>query len=301
MATTTALVTQLTGQAWVRDADGNLTPLREGMRIPADAHVITASGSTVQLQADGQPPLTLGENQNVALNPDVFDDIPAAEAAVPATADPLVENLIAAINNGQDPLAELDPTAATLAGGGGAGSTFVRLSSVVENTSPLALAYPRGAGEVPEDRRGGAAAVQEEVDDVLVDEAPPVDSLPVAVADASGITEGATAPVTGNALANDTLGDGTRAEHSTALTGDGKGQYGTITLGTDGSYSYVLNNGNADVRALEAGKTLTETFEYTVTDKNGDPSTANITITITGTDSLPVAVADASGITEGAT
>ncbi|MEG0052274.1 MAG: hypothetical protein RR715_03325 [Comamonas sp.] len=56
MATTTVLVAQLTGQAWVRDADGNLTPLREGMRIPADAQVVTASGSTVQLQADGQPP-----------------------------------------------------------------------------------------------------------------------------------------------------------------------------------------------------------------------------------------------------
>lgn len=49
MATTTVLVTQLTGQAWVRDADGNLTPLREGMRIAADAQVVTASGSSVQL------------------------------------------------------------------------------------------------------------------------------------------------------------------------------------------------------------------------------------------------------------
>lgn len=161
MATTTVLVTQLTGQAWVRDADGNLTPLREGMRIPVDAQVVTASGSTVQLQADGQPPLMLGENQNVALNQDVFRDIPATEAAVPAAAvDPMVENLIAAINNGQDPLEDLDPTAATLAGGGGAGSTFVRLSNVIENTTPLALAYPRGTAEVPEDRRGGAAAVQ---------------------------------------------------------------------------------------------------------------------------------------------
>ena len=105
MASTPVLVTQLTGQAWVRDADGNLTPLRQGMRIPADAEVVTASGSPVVLQADGQPPLVLGENQDVALSPDVFEDIPATEAAVPTTVDPLVENLIAAINNGQDPLA----------------------------------------------------------------------------------------------------------------------------------------------------------------------------------------------------
>ncbi|WP_291591222.1 retention module-containing protein, partial [Comamonas sp. UBA7528] len=157
MASTPVLVTQLTGQAWVRDADGNLTPLRQGMRIPADAEVVTASGSTVVLQADGQPPLVLGENQDVALSPDVFEDIPATEAAVPTTVDPLVENLIAAINNGQDPLAELDPTAATNAGGGGGDHTFVRLASVLEATTPLALAYPRPASDVVEDRLGGAA------------------------------------------------------------------------------------------------------------------------------------------------
>ena len=160
MATTTVLVTQLTGQAWIRDADGNLTPLRTGMRIPVDAQLVTASGSTVQLQADGQPPMTVGENQNVALNKDVFEDIPAAEAAVPAAADAQVDGLIAAINQGQDPLADLEPTAAVLAGGGGAGSSFTRLSSVVEVTSPLALAYPRGTSEEVQDRTSGAAAVQ---------------------------------------------------------------------------------------------------------------------------------------------
>jgi hypothetical protein len=81
----------------------------------------------------------------VALAPEVFEDVTAAEAAVPAVADPLLDNLIAAINDGQDPLAELDPTAATLSGGGGTGSTFIRLADVVEVTSPLALVYPRGA------------------------------------------------------------------------------------------------------------------------------------------------------------
>ncbi|MEG0052270.1 MAG: retention module-containing protein [Comamonas sp.] len=284
MATTTVLVTQLTGQAWVRDADGNLTPLREGMRIPADAQVVTASGSTVQLQADGQPPLTLGENQNVALNPDVFDDIPAAEAAVPAAADPLVENLIAAINEGQDPLAELEPTAATLAGGGGAGSTFVRLSSVVETTSPLALAYPRGTSEVPEDRRGGAASTSDDVSDTVTTPAAPVvlDLVPDAQADTGSITEGVAQPVTGNVLNNDTLGDGTRAEHSTVLTGNGQGTYGTITLNPNGGYSYQLDNSNADVKQMALGDTLTDTFTYQVKDKDGSMSTATITITING-------------------
>jgi hypothetical protein len=127
------------------------------MRIPVDAEVVTASGSTVQLQADGQPPLTLGENQEVALNADLFEDVPAADAAVAAAVPPELENLIARLDAGQDPLEELDPTAATMQGGGGGGSTFVRLNAVLEATLPLALAYPRPGAEVDEDRRGGEA------------------------------------------------------------------------------------------------------------------------------------------------
>ena len=83
MAATTVLVTQLAGEAWMRDASGNLTPLRPGMRIPADARVITASGSSVRLVADGQDPITLGENQDVALTQDVFEDVPAIAASMP--------------------------------------------------------------------------------------------------------------------------------------------------------------------------------------------------------------------------
>ena len=60
MAAQTVLVTKLTGQAWIRGTDGNLSAIHEGMRIPADAQIVTASGSSVQLQADGQPPLIVG-------------------------------------------------------------------------------------------------------------------------------------------------------------------------------------------------------------------------------------------------
>jgi len=190
MATTTVLVTQLTGQAWIRDADGNLTPLRTGMRIPVDAQLVTASGSTVQLQADGQPPMTVGENQNVALNKDVFEDVSAAEAAVPAAADAQVDGLIAAINQGQDPLADLEPTAAVLAGGGGAGSSFTRLSSVVEVTSPLALAYPRGTSEEVQDRTSGAAAVQAAAADTAAPTEPATYAGQITLSAAAQVIEG---------------------------------------------------------------------------------------------------------------
>ncbi|MBK8815395.1 MAG: hypothetical protein IPN42_07780 [Methylococcaceae bacterium] len=38
------------------------------------------------------------------------------------------------------------------------------------------------------------------------------------------------------------------------------GSYGTLTLNADGSYSYALDNTNAQVQQPAPGETLTETF-----------------------------------------
>ncbi|MCT9812907.1 retention module-containing protein, partial [Acidovorax sp. Be4] len=141
MANTTVLVTQLIGQAWIRAADGSLTVIHQGMRIPVDAEIVTASGSSMQLQADGMPPLTVGENQATVLTADLFMPPTPSEAAVAVPPDAATIALVAAINAGQDPFAQLDPTAAVLTGGGDAGGSFVRLTSVLELTSPLGLAY----------------------------------------------------------------------------------------------------------------------------------------------------------------
>lgn len=143
-APTTVLVTHLTGQAWTRGTDGTLTPIREGMRIPADAEIVTATGANLQVQADGMPPVTIGEGQDIALTADLVSPPQSSEAAVTPPTDAAVDQVIQAINAGQDPLAQLDPTAATLAGGDGGEHSFVRLSSVIELTTPLALSYPLG-------------------------------------------------------------------------------------------------------------------------------------------------------------
>jgi len=66
------------------------------------------------------------------------------------------------------------------------------------------------------------------------------------------------------------------------------GTYGTLTVGSDGSYSYALSNGNGTVQGLTATQTLTETFTYRLTDGDGDTSTATLTITINGTNDAPV-------------
>ena len=67
--------------------------------------------------------------------------------------------------------------------------------------------------------------------------------------------------------------------------------HGTLALGTNGAYTYTLDNGNSAVQALDDGETLTDSYTYTVSD--GTVSrTATLTITIFGTNDAPVANAD---------
>ena len=61
-----------------------------------------------------------------------------------------------------------------------------------------------------------------------------------------------------------------------------QGTYGALILNSDGSYSYTLDEANEDIIGLDGSETVTETFEYTITDADGDPSTAALTITIRG-------------------
>ena len=133
----------------------------------------------------------------------------------------------------------------------------------------------------------------------------------------SGVTSGNTAVAgtnpSGNVTSNDTavtsvtkiaLSGGsdstitagsTSASNGTSVTG----QYGTLVMGADGSYTYTVDNNNATVNALQVGGSLTEVFTYTATDGTSD-KTANLSVTINGTNDAPtvaVALVDQTGTT----
>ncbi len=122
-----------------------------------------------------------------------------------------------------------------------------------------------------------------------------VDTAPVARPDTANITEDAASDTVGGNVISAGPGKdvlGADAVSLTAISFGGVPQtvggefataYGHLTLNADGSYSYRLDNTNAAVNALKDGETLSEAFDYTITDADGDPSTATLTITINGT------------------
>ncbi len=78
------------------------------------------------------------------------------------------------------------------------------------------------------------------------------------------------------------------------------GEYGSITLAADGTYRYLLDPSDPAVIALGANETLIETFQYRVSDGDGDTSTATIRIVITGANDFPIARADTNWVLDGA-
>ncbi|WP_395021711.1 beta strand repeat-containing protein, partial [Dongia sp.] len=105
------------------------------------------------------------------------------------------------------------------------------------------------------------------------------DDLPIARDDSDDVAAGTYGPELGNVMSNDTGGADTAKVTGVAFDGkDGaldsplQGEYGKLTLHADGSYSYTRDPGT------KGG--VDDVFNYTITDKDGDSSTANLTIHI---------------------
>ncbi len=99
-------------------------------------------------------------------------------------------------------------------------------------------------------------------------------------ADPDSAANGETLSVT--AVAGDAVAVGTTSANGTVVTGS----YGSLTLGANGTYVYDIDDANPVVNALDNGQTLTETFSYVVTDLDGASDTADLVITIRGSNDL---------------
>ncbi len=113
---------------------------------------------------------------------------------------------------------------------------------------------------------------------------------PIARADVANVVEDTSLQATGNVLTNDTdpdTGDTLKVGNPAAF----QGQYGSLVLRADGSYTYTLNNSTAAVQALGKGEQVADTFAYTVTDAHATgalTAQANLVVTIAGSNDAPL-------------
>ena len=103
-----------------------------------------------------------------------------------------------------------------------------------------------------------------------------VNQAPTAVADSGTVALGSNAVV--SVLANDTDPEG----DTLTVTGVTAPSHGTATI----------NSGTTVTYATVGGSTATDHFNYTISDGHGNTATAAVTMTITGSNHPPVAVAD---------
>jgi VCBS repeat-containing protein len=117
--------------------------------------------------------------------------------------------------------------------------------------------------------------------------------LPIAVNDRAIVAEDRVLRATGNLMANDRDPDGDPIAVINVrgnTTGRVVGTYGTLAWGTNGSYTYTLNNALASVQRLGAGQAVNDVFAYTIRDRDGATARANLTVAVNGTNDAPVRV-----------
>jgi len=114
---------------------------------------------------------------------------------------------------------------------------------------------------------------------------------PIATAATFSVAEDA-AVVSGNVVATDVDAN---AVPSFALNGAAPAG---LVFNADGSYSF--DPSNAAYQSLGVGQSVVLTVPYTVTDDQGASSTANLVITVTGSNDAPVAVASSFSVAEDA-
>src|SRR5262249_22501399 len=76
------------------------------------------------------------------------------------------------------------------------------------------------------------------------------------------------------------------------------GTYGSVVINADGSYTYALNNGAANVQALASGQTRSEERRVRKEDSHSGAASATQTDNVLGTNDAPRAGVDDHGVKE---
>jgi VCBS repeat-containing protein len=158
----------------------------------------------------------------------------------------------------------------------GATSTTTLIVAITGSADTAAPVPPRAVADI-------------NVNDAVVEAGAQPDGTPIA----------GDATAQGNALANDEGQDlmviGVAAGPLGATPGSGvgdtiRGTYGTLVLGSDGQWSYQLDDSDPATEALGQGQQATDVFSYTVQDPSGQTSTAQVFVVISGSNDEVIVV-----------
>jgi len=117
--------------------------------------------------------------------------------------------------------------------------------------------------------------------------------------EAGNLDDGSVVPAvsaTGTLVATDADHNATQ---SWSIDGDGVGTYGSFSIDANGNWTYTVDStAGSAADKLKEGQSVTEQFTVIVTDDQGATDTQVVTITVQGTNDVPVAVADVNSVTE---
>ncbi len=246
-----ATVTSISVRAQARNADGELRELKVGDKLLEGETLVTPNGGRVELALSDGNPLVVSDVPEMAITRDLVAET-AAGADESAVQDQTVQQVLAAMESGEDLGNVLKPTAAGPNQQGDAaiqsedGHSFIRLGRIVEGTSEFT---------------GISGSVAHDLIATFEEGLIPVD----AIDDATTTEEGV--PVVIDIQNNDVFQNGA------FITGVTNGSHGTVVINPDGTVTYTPDDGFFG----------TDTFTYTATAADGTgQDTANVTVVIEG-------------------
>ncbi|MEP6388396.1 MAG: retention module-containing protein, partial [Halioglobus sp.] len=241
-----ATVKAVVGKAYARNADGELRELRPGDTVMEGETVVTPDGGSVELSMSDGSPLVISDMPEMTLTADLVAQTASTREESEVT-DETINDVLAALESGEDLGDVLAATAAGGAGGGagGAGSSFIRLGRIVEGVDEF-------HGVLPE---WGYGDPGQELDPLQ-----PVDAL-------DDVVNSDGEPVTIPVQSNDEFPEG---ELIASFT---QPENGSVVLNSDGTFTYTPREGFDG----------TDTFTYVGINPTGnaqDEATVTVVVTL---------------------
>jgi hypothetical protein len=274
MATGQAIATiiSVSGDVFVRDAQGNSHVAKPGYVLHEGETLVTASGGRAELSFPEGERLWVEPERTVGITAELSEHA-QPDRSEGEVAQGTIDQVIQALEGSGDIDTQLEAPGAGLDGGGGGGNNFVRLLRVLEDVSAgrfdfLALtpnAVPPGV--IPQ---GNPELAQTTTEPTSPSENPPtqppaVNTPPIAEPDAVTVDQdsnGSNVAV----LGNDSDADGDPLVVTGAVADNG-----TVTVNNDGTLTYTPNPGFSG----------TDTITYGISDGPGGTDEAVVTVTVT--------------------